>query len=126
MNTWGTLQSILAVLGAVTIFILAVAGLILAIKRKASEQALEEWQTLAAARLETIHQERNEKEHAQRELSTIQTHLGECERLRNDFAAHNLRLNARLTNYERCINRLERDLGRQPTNFDDPFKDSRG
>src|SRR5690349_24796142 len=100
MNTWGTLQSILAVMGAVTIFILAIAGLILAIKRKAGEQVIKELQDLSAARLETIHQERNEKEHAQRELGTMQTHLGECERLRNDFAAHNLRLNARLTNYE--------------------------
>jgi septal ring factor EnvC (AmiA/AmiB activator) len=126
MNTWGTLQSILAVIGSLAAFLGATALLVLAIKRKAGEQVIKELQDLSAARLETIHQERNEKESALRELSTIQTHLGECERLRNDFATHNLRLNARLTNYERCINRLERDLGRQPTNFDDPFKDSRG
>lgn len=125
IQAWENVGVVLQVVGVLAVFIIGSALLILAIKRKASGQALSEWQNLAAARLETINQERGEKEHLRRELTSLQEHLGECERLRNDFAAHNLRLNARLTSYEKCINSLERALNRPQTNFDDPFKDAR-
>jgi septal ring factor EnvC (AmiA/AmiB activator) len=118
-----TTGSILQVLGVLVVILIAVALLVLSIKRKAADQALKEWEQLAAARLETINQERSEKETAQKELARLSQHLGECERLRNDFAANNLRLNARLSSYERCINSLERALSRTVTNFDDPFRD---
>jgi septal ring factor EnvC (AmiA/AmiB activator) len=118
-----TTGSILQVLGVLVVILTSIALLVLAVKRKAADQALKEWQQLAVARLETINQERSEKEQVQKELAQLSHHLGECERLRNDFAANNLRLNARLSSYERCINSLESALHRPLTNFDDPFRD---
>lgn len=126
IQAWENVGVVLQVVGVLAVTMIAVSVLILAIKRKTTDQALTEWQNLATARLETIHQERGEKEQLRRELTSLQKHLGECEKLRNDFASHNLRLNARLSSYEKCINSLERALDRPQTNFDDPFKDVRG
>ena len=126
IQAWENVGVVLQVVGVLAVTMIAVSVLILAIKRKTTDQALTEWQNLATARLETINQERGEKEQLRRELTSLQEHLGECEKLRNDFASHNLRLNARLSSYEKCINSLERALDRPQTNFDDPFKDVRG
>lgn len=121
----GNIGAILQAVGVLAVFLIAVALLILAVRRKNTDQALKEYKDLAAARLETINYERGEKEVAQKELASLQQHLGECEKLRNEFAANNLRLNARLGSYEQCINSLEAALGRPQTNFDHPFKDHR-
>jgi septal ring factor EnvC (AmiA/AmiB activator) len=123
MNTWGIVQAVVYLLGVLTVLLIASSLLVLAVKRKFNEQTIKELQNLSAARLERINQVTDENSHLQRTLESVREHVDECDRKLNDFAANNLRLNARLVSYEKCINALESINGRPLTNFDDPFRD---
>ena len=128
-SSWGTAGSVLQIIGVVAVALMAVAAMVIAVKRRVTTQALEDYKNLAASRLELYTQERTAKEHALTEIVSMSAHLSDCEKRCNDITKDNLRLNARMRSAEDCINSLERALNRPETDFDDPFKilrDSRG
>ena len=87
---------------------------------RADGESIETWKGLAASRLAALQEAREENKLLQDEVNELKTDLGECEKLRNDFALFNLRLQAKNANYEKCIHRLEDKLNLPLTKFDDP------
>jgi hypothetical protein len=78
---------------------------------KAKDETIDTWKGLAESRAA-----RNaELEAENKELSS---RLDACEKLRNEITRFNLRLQARETQYQHSINRLEVELKLKPTNFD--------
>lgn len=109
-------QDILIVLGVLAVIAIA-AGVVWYQFRKggteAADKAIANWKSLYESE-----EEKNTK--LTKQVEEYKQAHDECEKLRNEFAQHNLRLQARCANYERCINRLELRLDLEPTNFDDP------
>lgn len=82
--------------------------------------AITTWKELAEARWSAIKGMQDEKLDLERHVTRLESELGDCEKLRNDFAVFNLRLQAKNAHYEKCINRLEERSNLPLTNFDDP------
>lgn len=125
MSQWNPiLTAIMLIVGALCALALAI-GIIWYKFRQGKDvaqgEALEDWKQLAESRLAVIKELRQSLSDMNAEVGQHQAHLNECLQLRDEFAKHNLRLQARELIYQRCINRLESRLNLMPTNFDDPI-----
>jgi DNA repair exonuclease SbcCD ATPase subunit len=73
---------------------------------------------VANGRKELISDLERQKTDMSAKLVQEQQKLVDCNDTLNAATRHNLRLQARNEQYERCINRLERELKIEPTQFD--------
>lgn len=111
-----TFSNLVPGLAVVAILALIVAYFWVTFRRNsddAKDKALKDWKDLAEARLA-------KNKDLEAENKTLKEELKDCAQLRDDFAQHVLRANARELLYQRCINNLEIRLKMEPTNFDDP------
>jgi hypothetical protein len=91
-------------------------------RRLDSSEALTDWKEIAEARGTKLKDGDVEKINLAAELKRTKEELDACEKLRDDWAQHNLRLQAREVRYQAAINRLERQAGIPETDFNDPTR----
>src|SRR6266851_8355409 len=121
LKDWPTIAvAVLIIIGALVLCVVYIRGKYGAEIQEAGEQATGTWRELAEGRLGRIADLEAEKEGLQQQVQSLRGHLTDCEKLRDEFALFNLRLQAKNRNYEKCINRLEKELNLQETNFEDP------
>jgi septal ring factor EnvC (AmiA/AmiB activator) len=91
-------------------------------QRLDTSEALMDWKEIAEARGTKLKDGDEEKSNLAAELKRAKEDLDACEKLRDDWAQHNLRLQAREVRYQAAINRLERQAGLRETDFNDPTR----
>jgi uncharacterized protein (UPF0335 family) len=120
-----TFSSVMLALGGVVILAVIVAYFWVSVRSNVAknwEGEAKAWQA-KAERIEGEKAElQKEKEGLLKKMEGMQLELQECAQLRKDFTQHVLRTEAREERFHTCINRLERRLGIEETDFEDPTK----
>jgi Tfp pilus assembly protein PilN len=80
---------------------------------KAADTALKNWREMAES-------EQAKNVELKRRNEEMEAELRECAGLRDDFAKHVVRAAAREKKYQESINDLQRAMGKEQTDWDDP------